>query len=182
MGKVTNNEFKKIFKLYYSQLCTYAQRFVLDYSIAEEMVSDAFYKLYKKKDNLNLKYPINNYLYKVVYNNCIDYLKYKRNLDSIDDVTNDFSFTVDQIEFEQTPDSREIEAIKILKSIELLPTQCKEVIKLRKIEGLSHQEISDKLNISKKTVETQIYRGMKKIKNNFLILIVSLLSTFFLNS
>ena len=49
-------------------------------------------------------------------------------------------------------------------TIEELPDQCKS-IKLSRINGLKNQEIADKLDISVRTVETQIYRALKILKS-----------------
>ena len=50
-------------------------------------------------------------------------------------------------------------------TIEELPTQCKSIFKLSRINGLKNQEIADKLDISVRTVETQIYRALKTLKS-----------------
>ena len=50
-------------------------------------------------------------------------------------------------------------------TIEELPDQCKSIIKLSRINGLKNQEIADKLDISVRTVETQIYRALKILKS-----------------
>lgn len=180
MKNITNKQFEQVFRDNYSKLCVYAQRFVVDYNLAEEMVSDAFYKFYNKKEKLDLKYSISNYLFKMVYNNCIDYLKYKKRISNVNiiDETGEknevFTYTVDQLVFYEQDESEYNEQLnlKLQNSLNLLPDQCRQVIKMRKIDGLSHTEISQELNISKKTIETQIYRGMKKIKASLLFLLV----------
>jgi RNA polymerase sigma-70 factor (ECF subfamily) len=54
----------------------------------------------------------------------------------------------------------------VMKITEILPEQCRETFKLSRFEGLKNQEIADKLNISVRTVETQIYRALKILKEN----------------
>jgi RNA polymerase sigma-70 factor (ECF subfamily) len=48
--------------------------------------------------------------------------------------------------------------------IDTLPLQQQQVIRLSRIEYLSHEEIAEKLNISLRTVENHIYRALKTIK------------------
>ncbi|MFW9614709.1 MAG: sigma-70 family RNA polymerase sigma factor, partial [Macellibacteroides fermentans] len=50
--------------------------------------------------------------------------------------------------------------------VEQLPEQCRNIFKLSRESGLKNQEIADKLNLSVRTVETQLYRALKNIKNH----------------
>ena len=54
-----------------------------------------------------------------------------------------------------------------------LPDQCKSIFKLSRINGLKNQEIADKLDISVRTVETQIYRALKILKSRLKDYLVS---------
>lgn len=58
-------------------------------------------------------------------------------------------------------------------TIEELPDQCKSIFKLSRINGLENQEIADKLDISVRTVETQIYRALKILKSRLKDYLVS---------
>ena len=58
-------------------------------------------------------------------------------------------------------------------AIEELPDQCKSIFKLSRISGLKNQEIADKLDISVRTVETQIYRALKILKSRLKDYLVS---------
>ena len=58
-------------------------------------------------------------------------------------------------------------------TIEELPDQCKSIFKLSRINGLKNQEIADKLDISVRTVETQIYRALKILKSRLKDYLVS---------
>lgn len=68
---------------------------------------------------------------------------------------NDSHSTLSVLEIEQIMEN----------TIEELPDQCKSIFKLSRINGLKNQEIADKLDISVRTVETQIYRALKILKS-----------------
>ena len=57
--------------------------------------------------------------------------------------------------------------------IERITDQCKSIFKLSRINGLKNQEIADKLDISVRTVETQIYRALKILKSRLKDYLVS---------
>lgn len=61
--------------------------------------------------------------------------------------------------------ARRIEKLK--KIIEILPDGCREILTLNKMEGLKYREIAEKLNISVKTVESQMRIAYRKIREGF---------------
>jgi RNA polymerase sigma-70 factor (ECF subfamily) len=58
--------------------------------------------------------------------------------------------------------SAQEEIALLAKAIHSLPARCREIMILRKLDRLSHQEIAQRLGISRSTVEVQIFRGMEK--------------------
>ena len=159
---------------YYNNLCGYANLFTKDPSKSEDIVQNVFVKLwiYRKKIDSNI--PIKRYLHKSVYNEFIDqYRKNKsvisleeKHLKAINTVIDNNSFDIEKL------------MIRVNDEIEKLPEKCKRVFILNKKEGLTHDEIAEYLQISKKTVEGHITRAFKilnqklgkKIKSILIIL------------
>jgi RNA polymerase sigma-70 factor (ECF subfamily) len=159
---------------YYNNLCGYANLFTKDPSKSEDIVQNVFVKLwvYRKKVDSNI--PIKRYLHKSVYNEFIDqYRKNKsvvsleeKHLRTINTVIDDNSFDIEKL------------MTRVNNEIEKLPEKCKKVFILNKKEGLTHDEIAEYLQISKKTVEGHITRAFKilnqklgkKIKSILIIL------------
>ena len=159
---------------YYKNLCGYANLFTKDPSKSEDIVQNVFVKLwvYRKKVDSNI--PIKRYLHKSVYNEFIDqYRKNKsvisleeKHLKAINTVIDNNSFDIEQL------------MTRVNNEIEKLPEKCKKVFILNKKEGLTHDEIAEYLQISKKTVEGHITRAFKilnqklgkKIKSILIIL------------
>ena len=159
---------------YYKNLCGYANLFTKDPSKSEDIVQNVFVKLwvYRKKVDSNI--PIKRYLHKSVYNEFIDqYRKNKsvvsleeKHLRSINTIIDDNSFDIEKL------------MTRVNNEIEKLPEKCKKVFILNKKEGLTHDEIAEYLQISKKTVEGHITRAFKilnqklgkKIKSILIIL------------
>ena len=168
------NAYTLLMNNYYKNLCGYANLFTKDPSRSEDIVQNVFVKLwvYRKKVDSNI--PIKRYLHKSVYNEFIDqYRKNKsvisleeKHLRTINTIIDDNSFDIEKL------------MTRVNNEIEKLPEKCKKVFILNKKEGLTHDEIAEYLQISKKTVEGHITRAFKilnqklgkKIKSILIIL------------
>ena len=162
--------FEWIFKTYYRALCFYAEGLVGEKEAAEEIVSDFFLKLWENRETINIKTSLQAYLYKGVHNNCLKYLDHIKVLRKYRDHA---MYMMENSDLFQSQDdqplnmliSQEIVA-EIENAIDALPAQCKEVFSLARLDGLSYQEIADKLGVSINTVRTQITRAMTKLRES----------------
>ena len=75
MFLINDNNFKILFKKYYSDLLRFCLKFVRKHEIAEDIVQDQFIYLWDKRNNIKITSSIESYLYKSVRNKSIDYLK-----------------------------------------------------------------------------------------------------------
>ncbi len=158
-GNIDN--FEALFKTYYAPLVVYACRFVAETDIAREIVQDFFVRLYEKRLTLTIDTSIKSYLYRSVYNCCINYLnqraiqeKHLRNIDMEKVDEDNLENEINRIEMQQ----------KIYEVIETLPAKCRRIFKMNRLEGLKNEEIAVKLNLSKRTVETQISKALKTLR------------------
>lgn len=155
--------FDILFKRYYRQLCLYAAHYLNgDIAASEDIVQDCFVKLWQQ-DHAD-KCSITDkraFLYTLVRNACIDTLRRQH-----PEMTNiDPSDLEESISDEEAIDRSEQEA-KVWETIDALPDRCREVFLMAKRDGMTYNEIADALNISVKTVEHQISKAMKKLRNN----------------
>jgi len=155
------DDFEALFKLYYAPLVVYACKFVADRDIAREIVQDFFVRLYEKRLTLNIDTSIKSYLYRSVYNCCINYInqrtiqdKHLKNIDMEKVDEDNLENEINRIELQQ----------KIFEVIETLPSKCRRIFKMNRLEGLKNEEIATKLNLSKRTVETQISKALKILR------------------
>ena len=160
--------FEYIFKLYYNQLCLYAQSIILVKESAEDLVKDFFVSIWEIHDKVNIKTSLKGYLYQGIKNKCLNFIRDKK------EIVGEYH-EEDQIELLYKPvDSFILERIyseelkEILKNtIEEFPEQRKLVFKLSRYDNLSHGEIAKKLDISPNTVKVQIYRALMQIRAAF---------------
>lgn len=153
--------FEQLFKRYYAPLVVYASKYVSGTDVAREIVQDFFVRLYEKRHSLSIDVSVKSYLYRSVYNSCINYINQRniqdKHLKSIDIERNE------EENLENEIFSVELQN-KIAEVIEELPAKCRMVFKMNRIEGMKNEEIAIKLNLSKRTVETQISKALKILR------------------
>jgi len=156
--------FEKLFLKFYDSLCNFAWRYVRSSYIAEELVQDAFLAVWESRDELDTKKNIKTYLYQIVRNKALNHLKHQEIAEKHNTHIEWLnSATISQIhDFEE--DSDFIEAAQ--RAIEDLPERALQVYKLNRKDGLTYKEIAEVLDISPRTVESQISRALKKLKQN----------------
>ncbi len=174
--------FEILFKSYYVRLCGFARKYTSSSEEAEEIVQEVFLKVWERREHLKSG-EIKPYLFKSVQNYCLNFLEHKKVVDKYYSV----------IEFVyKSGGTSDIDAYEKLLGTELqkkveevtesLAPECKKIFLLSRNEGLKYKEIAERLNISVKTVETQMSRALSKyrteLKDYLTIAIVSLFLNF----
>lgn len=159
-----DDAFGHFFKAHFNTLCAWCQyRFGFDPDMAKEAVHSSFIKLWKTRANLDARLPVKAYLYKIIVNTSLDMIKGAKNRGRLEqymqqhDIVDDASTSVDAF------DTRQLQAA-IDKAIAALPEQMRLVFELSRYEGLKYADIARELNISVNTVETQMTRALKKLR------------------
>jgi RNA polymerase sigma-70 factor (ECF subfamily) len=137
--------FEELFNLYCQQLINFARRYVLDKQIAENIVQDVFVSIWQAVKNNSLKH--------------LRHLKIENK--GIDDSP---TYIYDDERPDKKLDEKEVE-LKIHQAINELPEKCREIFKMNRFENLKYAEIAEILDISIKTVETQMGRALKKLRD-----------------
>lgn len=160
--------YKFLLNKFHRKLNAYALTLVNDHSMAQDIVQNVFLKTWKNRIKLNPEFSIQSFLYKSVYNEFINtyqqnkamMLLQQKYVDSLQQVV-------------ETTDESSIERMLAIinKEIQNLPPKCQKVFILSKKEGLTNIEIAEHLEISIKTVEAQISKAFKilkeKLKDNY---------------
>lgn len=150
--------YHELFKRYYQALCGYAYKLTGSRATAEEIGSDVMLKVWTKRLELNIQASLKSYLFTAVRNRCIDHFRKKmREPQETEpvvrpDPADRYTPETDMV-YQET--HRLIEA-----AISRLPTKGQHIFRLSREEGLRYWEIAEQLNISVKTVETHIRRGL----------------------
>ncbi len=132
----------------------YALRIVDDAESAEDLVEEAFVKAWQVVESGREIDNFKGYMYRSVRNECISFLRNRK-----EQVGLEFVPEVD----EETVDTSERDA-KIWEAIDKLPERCREVFLMSKRDGLTNEEIAEELNISIKTVKNQMTKAFAKLR------------------
>ena len=151
--------FDYLFHHYYSGLVVFANKHINKPEVAEDIVQDFFYKLWIKREKLQINQTIKNYFFTSIKNRCIDYLRHNE----LQQKTNDY---FKQAELEQLTDETDFIIESELKehidaALNKLPEKCRQVFIMNRFDGLSPKEIAEKEEISIRTVEGHIGKALK---------------------
>lgn len=169
---VDEKAFEFLFKSQYESLCRRAYTLLNDMDEAEETVQQVFIGVWEKRKTMQVTESIHAYLAKSVHNAALNRIKH---------LNVRMRYTKEQqLNFEANPPITEISHANELKSrisaaIEGLPEQCRLIFKLSRFEEMKYAEIAEQLGISIKTVENQMGKALKVLREklkDYMILII----------
>ena len=160
--KDDQKSFEKLFKLFYERLLNFCVHFTRNREIAEEIVSDVLFKIWEKRKELSHVLNLETYLFIMVKNKSINYTRQFSNYRFVYLEETGSHELLNINDPGKELEKREL-IFKMDQAIETLPHQCKIVFSLIKEEGLKYKEVATILDISPRTVETQLVRAMQKL-------------------
>jgi RNA polymerase sigma-70 factor (family 1) len=156
------NGFKEFYHAQFFKLYQFAYSFLHSKEPSEEIANDVFLALWQKRGTLHKIDNINVYLYVSVKNACLNYLR-RNNMPvpvSVDDLpVYHFQLIADP---ELLLHQKELQQ-QISEAVEQLPPRCRLIFKLVKEDGLSYKEVASILELSIKTIDSQLCLALKKL-------------------
>ncbi len=161
--------FQDLYLKYSPMLLRFAGKFVSEL-YTEDIVHDAFLKLWNKQVFLLPEDEIKRILFATVKNTCIDKLR-KLSMEQEYIEKRSLQLKLEELDFYEAPDKlfMQQDLLRLLlKKVEELPKRSCEIFKMFYLEDLKAAEIAEKLNISTRTVENQLYRALLFLRKAFL--------------
>ncbi len=154
-----------LFRRLYPQLCIFANKYLHNLQDSEDIVQEVFYKVWKNRFNLNENESVKSYLFTAVKNSCFSRLTHSR---VKDDYARILFRIYSQSENGLIPFADPLITSELEKdfsdALKALPPECRKIFELSRVEGLKYHEIAERLNISIKTVETQMSRALARLR------------------
>lgn len=166
--------FEHFFNLHYHTLCLYMQSYTRDRDTAQEISQDVFVQFWIKREDILITSSAKSYLYRMGYNQFImQKRKEGKKMDLIDHLT----YEAMQDYHELTEQEVHLKTNQIQKSVAKLPERCQQILKMR-MNGVSYKEIATELDISIKTVESQMRIAYTRLREDLKDLFVLFIMMF----
>ena len=170
--------FEELFRSFFPSLVLFAQKYVPDQDTAKEIVHNVFLNLWEKRQQVDSGSPLKSYLFTSVHYRCLNYIRDQKKFDKDEGHfqrldSEEFSDGIDRLE------EQELEQ-RIYDALQALPEKCREIFNLNRFEGLKYADIAQQLDISVKTVETQMSRALRILREklaDYLGMIILLILT-----
>ena len=153
---------------YKHKLYAFISRYVKDEDAAYDILQESFIRLNFKAESYNSKYKFSTWLYQIAINLCRDWGRKQklRHFLSLDKYIGDGNVNYHDILTDSTDNIEDLASTRqqlqiINEQIEKLPHKLKTALILFAIEGNSQEQCAEILGVSRKTIETRIYRARK---------------------
>lgn len=145
---------------------------------AQDCAQEAMLNAYRAFDRYRGDKNIKSWLYRIAYNTCIDELRRRRGVVSLD-VLREEGFDQADERMPQPEGAAEKEELRaqIRVAVDLLPAEQRAVVVMRDFQDMSYEEIAEALQLPEGTVKSRIKRAREKIKKVFEKMELSAVST-----
>lgn len=160
-GCVRNDRYSQemLFRQYFPAMMRMCMRYANDQDIAMEIVNIGFLRVFQKIDTFAFKGSLEGWIRRLVFHSLSDYFKQKKTkgihfLDIEDRDAPVRATALSNLHFED-----------IIKLVDMLPDATRQVFYLYAIEGYSHKEIGEQMNMSEGTSKWHLSVARKKLKD-----------------
>lgn len=150
------------FNSHYKEMVIYAQKYLYDLGESEDIVQEIFVQLWEKSDQSNIHTSTKSYLFAMVRNKSLNFLKSVKITDNLEVLQKlNQKETYYESENKEKIISEKFEDVN--KLIQAMPIGMKEIFELKYLSDYSYSEIATELNIAPTTVKTQLKRARARI-------------------
>lgn len=154
--------YRSLFGRYYKGLCYSAYKVYPDQHKAKDFAQEVFLDFWKRRETINISSSLKSYLERAVKYKAIDFIRaQKLNFEEKLIMKNEKYTDQNATEFNELKDV-------IHNTVDTLPKKCKIIFSMSRFEQMSHAEIASELGISKKTIENQITKALKILRQSVL--------------
>ncbi len=153
--------FEALFRALAPGLCALVTRYVDSRPVAEELVQELFFDLWSNRATLSADQAITGYLFAAARNRALNHLRHERRIVRWDDGDDPRRSHADP---SAAGESELLDALELQDAIEHLPARCRLIFTLSRQQDMTYGEIASSLGLSVKTVETQMGRALRSLR------------------
>lgn len=150
--------YDSVFRTWYPVLVRVATAMLKDVDAAEEVAQEVMLELWLRRQVLDADVSLRGYLLRSIRNRSLNHIRHLK-------VRRDSEFDIQALYNEPVASDQPIVAKELAEAVQVavreLPPRCREVFELSRVDGLKYAEIAEALDISQKTVEAQMGRALK---------------------
>ncbi len=158
MAKVfkSDQSFEEVFKEFFNPLVNYVNSKINNWEDSREIVQNTFLKIWEVREKLDIDTSLKSYLYQSTKNGMIDFIRIKKRNQTLKE-----QIKIGSSEIEEKDEGLDVYIIRqeLKKALKTLKPKNKEIFLLHKVEGLTHNEIAEFLDISVRSVEDNVKRA-----------------------
>lgn len=155
--------FDTIFRSWYARLVGVAETLLGDRAAAEEAAQDVMVELWRRHDSIRIETALGAYLFRAVRNRALNQLRQQQTRHRAEPVLAVAS--PPPASADSRAAARELQ-LALHEALDTLPPRCREIFELSRVEGLRYAEIADRLGISVKTVEAQMGKALRLLREH----------------
>lgn len=149
-----------LFRDYFPYLCTVIYKFIPNSQVTEDLAQDIFFDLWKRKDRMEFTGSIKAYLRRSAINKSMNFLRDQKPEAFSESPENEIFAP---IQIDPSLADQELQQ-QIDAAIDQLPERCRIIFVLSRFEDLTYKEIGQLLDIAPKTVENQIVKALRLLR------------------
>lgn len=158
--------FKQIFDSYFKTVSQFVNNHISQQSQAEDITQNVFIRIWENKGRIDINKSFDGYIFTVAYRMVVDYYRQARTVVS-NHAHEHFNHEIPSPNFsDELLNLHQLESV-YTKALQTLPIKRKEIFLLSRHNGLSNKEIAERLNISVKTVESQMTLALSRLRKFF---------------
>ena len=158
--------FQQLFEGYYRKLVVFANIYLGDMEASRDIVQDFYMYIYESRQSISINTSLKSYLYSSVRNRCLNELRHEKVASKHRDQILSMPHETDP-DMEEKMDAAELQE-KIFRIVSELPDQCRRIYNMSRVDGKRNHEIAEELNLSIRTIETQISKALKVLRDNLI--------------
>lgn len=156
--------FEKVFRRYYSPLCWYAASITGNVESAEEIVEELFYTLWKNREQLQIFRSLKSYLYRAVRNESIHYCEHQEVRQRYCTLVQEGEESGEPTDPHRQMEYKELQTV-IQHALGKLSGRGRHIFTMHRVQGMKYAEIARTLSLSVKTVEAEMTKALRTLRN-----------------
>lgn len=154
---------RAIFEQHYPIVCSVIRRYIADPGLEKDLAQEVFVRFWEKRLQIDITSNLGAYLRRMAVNEALGHLR-RKNRFAPDELPEQLPHSTTGAADEQLQASEMQQAVN--RAIAALPERCRLVFQLSRYEEMTYREIADQLRISVKTVENQMGKALRSLRES----------------